>query len=117
MVFSKPGVKQIIQQLVDLKTVYNPATFSQTLADDLQQVLFDITVNSEYLPMLPTLKIAKEWTKAVEELISLDIAEETQKIQEELDALDQKGTKTAEDEARSSELLRRVVLLRARKGK
>ncbi len=117
MSFSKPGVKQIVQQLVDLKDPYNPATFSKKLPDDLQEILFDIAINSEYLPMLPKLDIEKEWKTAVEELISQDIAEETQVIQEELNALDQKGTLTPEDEARSIELLKRVVQLRARNGK
>jgi len=117
MAFSKPGIKQILQHILDLHTDYDPATFSKVLAEDLQQVLFDLTVNSDYLTMLPTLDVGKEWKKAVEELISQDISEETQRIQEELDILDQKGTKTSEDETKSVELLHRVVLLRARKGK
>lgn len=117
MSFAKPGVKQILQRISELQTPYNSAFFSKQLPEDLQLILFDLTVNSEYLPMLPTLDIEKEWKIAVEELISLDIAEETQRIQEELDALDQKGTITPEDEARSAELLKKVVLLRARKRK
>lgn len=117
MSFARAGVKQILQQLLALKQVYEPAVFAKSLAEDLQQVLFDLSVNAAYLPMLPTLNVEAEWSKAVEELIAQDIAEETQKIQAELDELDQKGTKTPEDEARSTELLKRVVLLRARKGK
>ncbi len=115
--FAKTGVKQIIAQLVELKTAYDPSSFAKSLPEDLQQVLFDLSVNSEYLPTLPNLDIEKEWDKMVEKLIAQDIGEETQRIQEELDALDQKGTKTPEDEARSVELLHRVVQLRARKGK
>lgn len=117
MAFSKAGVKQIVQQIIALGTQYDTSTFSKQLPDDLQEVLFDITVNSEYLPMLPKLDIEKEWKTAVEELITQDIAEETQLIQEELNTLDQKGTKTAQDEERSIELLKRVVQLRARRGK
>ncbi len=115
--FTKTGVKQIISQMMALTTPFDPNTFSKSLPEDLQQTLFDLTVNSEYLPTLPDLDIEKEWNKIVEKLIIQDIAEETQRIQEELDALDQKGTKTPEDEARSIELLHRVVQLRARKGK
>ncbi len=117
MSFARTGVKQILQQLLTLQQPYQPSQFSKSLAEDLQQVLFDVSVNAEYLPMLPTLKVDAEWSKAVEELVAQDLAEETQKIQEELDSLDQKGTLTPEDEARSTELLKRVVLLRARKGK
>lgn len=117
MDFSQVGVKQIIQILLTSTQAYDVATFSKLLAEDLQKVLFDLAVNSEYLSLLPDLDVEAEWNKKIEELITLDIAEETQKIHQELDALDQKGTKTPEDEARSAELLQRVVLLRARRGK
>jgi hypothetical protein len=97
-----------------LKEPYKTATFSKLLAEDLQQLLLEITLHPDHIKLLPDLDVEKEWQKSVNELIGLDIDEEIQRIQQELDSLDEKNEKSAADEVRQAELLRKVVQLRAR---
>lgn len=113
--FSVPGMKQLIEHVLRRDTSFSLSAFSQTLPDDLQQILLDVSIQKEYLDLLPTIKVDVEWQKIIRELIELDIADEIKKITEELDHLDGISEKTEENETRQQDLLRRIIQLRGKK--
>src|SRR5579859_725111 len=112
--FAQTGVKQIVQQLAAIVAPIPLAVFVKKLPEDLQTLVFELSLNSEYSEMLPTLDIEKEWNKSITELINLDITAEIQKIGEELDQLERQEPKTSADEVRQNELLKKILQLRAK---
>lgn len=111
--FTKVGVKQIIEQLLQQKGEISLAEFAGRLAEDLQKTLFDLTYQTQYLDLLPNIDLDKEWKKSLTELKEIQVSKEVERIQAELDEIDRKSQKIPEDETRQSELLHQVVKLRS----
>ena len=114
--FARAGLKQIIEHVLKWSGTFELQKFSSSLADDLQQILLDATLDKEALDLLPELNIEKEWQKVVPELIDLDVGEEIARITQELDELDQKAQRSPQDEVEQQQLLQRIVQLRSRKS-
>ncbi|MBT4005072.1 MAG: hypothetical protein HN679_05060, partial [Candidatus Pacebacteria bacterium] len=60
------------------------------------------------------LDLDKEWQKTFKDMRRLSIQEQVTQITKELDQLDSKQTKTEDEEKKQSELLEKIVKLRAR---
>lgn len=114
MHFLVPGSQELIKRILDAPTPFVFANFIKSLAEDTQTLMADVSLNQKYLDMLPDLEIEKEWQKAIAELIELDIADEIRQMNQELEVLENRQVKTAEDDSRQNELLRKIVQLRAK---
>ncbi len=112
--FARNALRQLINQIIAQTEPFHLADFAKSLPEDLQQLLMDVSMNKKYVEMAAELDFEKEWKKSIQELINLDIAEEVNEMGAELDQLEQKNEKTADDELRHAELLRKIVQLRAR---
>lgn len=115
------GAKQLVAALAanQARDQWSLQTFARGLAEDLQQLLFDLTADEEFLRILNQLDrdkdYAKEWQKTLVDLQQLHLADQVTAIQTRLDALDAVVHKTPAQEAESLELLQQVVRLRGRR--
>lgn len=113
-----PGAKQLVAALAKhpSEAEWSLQHFAQTLAEDLQQRLFEITADEESLRIVADLdrdkEYPKEWQKALTDLMQFHLSEQTAMIQKRLDELDGLVDKTPEQETEQMELLQQVVKLR-----
>lgn len=118
-----PGAKQLVVMLAQNPPDKNWSLhdFSQRLAEDLQQRLFEVTSDEEFLRIVNDLdrdkEYTKEWLKALTDLQQFQVSEQTANIQERLDELDGIAEKTPEQEAELMQLLQQVVQLRGKTPK
>jgi DNA primase len=118
-----PGAKQLVTALAKQppSKSWSLHDFSQQLAEDLQQRLFEITSDEEFLRIINDLdrdkEYAKEWHKALTDLQQFQLSEQTASIQARLDELDGIQEKTPEQEAELMQLLQQVVQLRGKTPK
>jgi DNA primase len=118
-----PGAKQLVTALAKQppSKSWSLHDFSQQLAEDLQQRLFEITSDEEFLRLINDLdrdkEYAKEWHKALTDLQQFQLSEQTASIQARLDELDGIQEKTPEQEAELMQLLQQVVQLRGKTPK
>lgn len=110
--FSEAATQQLLQMVLDAPQPFDLTRFNQRLAEDQQQLLFDITTDPEHLAL-------KEATKGfdVDAVLSESYAELRQEVRKsevaaitaELTQLDSLAEKSPEQEARQEELLREIV--------
>lgn len=118
-----PGAKQLVTALAKQPptNAWSLHDFAQKLAEDLQQRLFEITSDEEFLRIINDLdrdkEYAKEWHKALTDLQQFQLSEQTASIQARLDELDGIQEKTPEQEAELMQLLQQVVQLRGKTPK
>jgi DNA primase len=90
--------------------------FVNTLPEDLQERLFEVTTEETFLNVLANLdrqkEFFKEWKKTHDDVLQLKVNEEVSKIQSRLDELDGVVEKTAEQEHEQLQLLQQVVEMR-----
>lgn len=86
------------------------------LPDDLQANVFQLYSQQVLLTDLESLDMAKEWTKALQDLRKESNRERTTEIQAELEKLDKEREKTPSMAAKQEELLRELVQLKQRAG-
>lgn len=114
VIFSNQTLGIMLDRLLEFEPAFSLDKFSQFLPEDLQQFLFELHFQSEYIQILDGLDLDKEWRQVSAELKRLSIQEEIKKITQELDQLDQKRTKTDPEEQRQVELLEKIVALKAK---
>jgi DNA primase len=118
--WSIPGVKQLVAAVAKFTSQWPwvLGDFARTVADDLQQRIFEITADEEFLIILTNLDrekdFAKEWQKTLTELQTLETTERVSDILRRLDELDALAEKTPEQEMEQMRLLQEVVRLRQR---
>lgn len=116
-----PNAKHLIVALAKYpqKDRWSLQDFVRTLPDDLQQALFDITAEEEFLRIITDLddekEYAKEWQKTLADLQQVQMSDQVTEIQQRLDELDAILEKTPEQEAEQMKLLQQVVQLRGKK--
>jgi len=112
------GMKQIVAKLVEFTATrpWSLQEFSKDLPEDLQQIVFDLSTEEQYLNVLLNLdrqkEYAKEWQKTLAEIQKARLTDEVNKIQTRLDELDMVLEKSHEQELEQIELLQKVVALR-----
>lgn len=116
-----PLAKHLVVALANYpnKDRWSLQEFAQGLAEDLQQSLFELTAEEEFLRIIADLQdeqdFAKEWQKTLADLQQAQISDQTAAIQQRLDELDALEEKTPEQEAEQMSLLQQVVKLRGKK--
>lgn len=119
-----PAAKHLVVALAKhpIDEHWSLQNFARGLAEDLQQRLFEITAEEEFLQIIAEMdqtdrekEFAKEWQKALADLTQFQVSEQTAAIQARLDELDGLPEKTPEQEAEQMQLLQQVVQLRGKK--
>lgn len=110
--FVTKGMQTLLSQLLKYQPNFELESFSKFIAEDLQELLFDLHLNPEHLDMLSKLNITQEWSKTLKKFKQSVIKVQIKSITQELDELDKKRTKTPDEEERQNELLKKIVLLK-----
>jgi DNA primase len=122
--WSLPGAKQ----LVDLLSAYEGSKdknkkagtkrlekldhFARSLADDLQQRLFEYYSDQKYFETLENLDLAEEWIFTLRDLRQIQTRAQIDQITKQLAELDRKAELTPEESKLQDELLRQIVVLK-----
>ncbi len=88
--------------------------WSQTLPEDLQELLLDLYLQPQYQQIKDETEIDEEWQKTWPTVQAAQIQRQIAQITAELDALDQKDTKTEAEEKQVQEYLEKIVMLRGK---
>ena len=112
--YPQPAYATLIERILATPAPFHLKRFNQDLPEDLQQTVFTIVSHPEYVALLPELALDKEWQRTTRELITVDIGEELAEIAREIELLEQKSTRSAEDDTHLTTLLARMVKLRAK---
>lgn len=112
--FTLPSAQQLIRQILEAPTPFDFSRLVKQLAEDIQTLVADVSLNQQYIDMPVKFDLEKEWHKVVAELIEVDITEEVRQMNKELEVLENRTIKTTEDEVQQNELLRKMVQLRAK---
>lgn len=107
---STPGIQQILNVFENSQKDLGEA--ARQLPDDLQQTVFELATNPQYYASLETIDLTTEWKNTMKDLKAVQVKARGQQIEKELEELDRVAVKTAEQEARQSELLQQLVLLK-----
>ncbi len=112
--FTFPGITDLVTQLTRTSGSFDLATFNRSLADDQQQLLFEITTNSQHQALkdapkgfAPEEELEESFGELQQEIRKIEVTELTA----ELTKLDGITEKTPAQEARQEELLQRIVLV------
>jgi DNA primase len=111
IIFQNQTHQLLLQKLLDFKPTYSLESFGKFLAEDLQQLVFDLYLQPQHARNIEELDLAKEWPKIFSDLRRLFIQSQVSLITKELDGLDAKQTKTEAEEKKQAELLEKIVVL------
>ncbi len=110
--FVTPGLKQILYRIEEWQGEFTLDRFVSSLPSDLQQLVSDCYLHPTYLSLLGKLNWDKEWSQTRQDLLHLSVENEIQQITKRLDELDEKRSKTPQDEAEQTKLLQHIVELK-----
>ncbi len=110
--WKKIGVKPLVQTLEKQSSSFDLTQFMKQLPEDQQQLVSEVYLQPDYIEIVDELDLEKEWDNTLKDLKALSVAEAVAQITHELDQLDAKAEKTPQEEARQSELLKQIVLLK-----
>ncbi len=107
-----PQVEPLLKALVEAPKPLDITRTIKQLPTDLQQLVFELSSQPEYIDMIETLDYESEWKKTLADLFQEQVRADITHINRELEKIDREPTKTPELEARESELLQEIVSLR-----
>lgn len=108
--FSQPELKIFIQAILQAKNIVLKNIVA-SLADDVRDLVAEISLNPKYEEYVKDLNIQTEWESVFARLQKAQVTTMVEKISAELNLLDQKIMVTPEEEQRRDELLRMIVEL------
>jgi len=114
IIFENKIRQLLLKKVIEFKPTYSLEAFGKFLPEDFQQLVFDLYLQPQYARNIEELDLDKEWQKTFKDMRRLSIQEQVTQITKELDQLDSKQTKTEDEEKKQSELLEKIVKLRAR---
>jgi len=114
IIFENKIRQLLLKKVIEFKPTYSLEAFGKFLPEDFQQLVFDLYLQPKYARNIEELDLDKEWQKTFKDMRRLSIQEQVTQITKELDQLDSKQTKTEDEEKKQSELLEKIVKLRAR---
>jgi DNA primase len=112
--FADKNLQLLLVKLVEFKPEFSLESFGKFLAEDLQQLVFDLYLQPQYAQNYEEKDSNDEWLKVLPNLQRSAVKSQISEITHELDKLDQKQTKTNQEEERQSELLEKIVDLRSK---
>lgn len=104
-------IKQLLETMIELDNFTLDAIQKQ-LPEDMQQKLFELYTNEQYMSLLENIDLEAEWNEKIIELKSQSIQNKSKEIEEELRLLDEKNESTPEDDEKRTRLLTELVTLR-----
>lgn len=107
--FITNGFKQIINQLIAFKGIFNLQKFAASLAEDLKKTLMDALLNPEYEQSAKENELEKEWLSVLLKVKKESLRHEIALINEEISKLDSSLKRTPAEESRLDELLALIV--------
>lgn len=111
--FLTPGAQQIIRKLDEHSGAFELKSFASQLPADLQEVLFEIHSNQDFISAIQNIDVHAEWKGSVSKLKSSALADTKKQIIQKIAALDEKESLTPEEEREHNELLRNLAELNA----
>lgn len=109
-----PGVAQLVTALQTTKAGDDLESLTKRLDADIQNVLLSITADPTFHQNLASSELDSEWQQLSAKLKQVATKEQIRTITVELEQLDQVTERTPEIEAKQSELLAKIVALRAK---
>lgn len=110
--FSTGSYLQIVRTVAHWQQPFALRQFANSLPEDLQQVLFEICSNQDFLKNKDKLDLTAEFIGVVRKLKAQSVSEQVLEITKELSELDEKEEKTPEEIERQNQLLKQIVELR-----
>lgn len=113
-----PAAKQLVASLAKQSADKNWSlqTFAQGLAEDLQQRLFEITAEEEFLRIINDLdrdkEYSKEWNKTWADIQQLQLSDRKAVISARISELESLNEMSADQKVEYNELLQQVVQMR-----
>lgn len=109
--FSTPGLKQILKALDEHNGVFELKKFANSLPTDLQETLFDIHANQDFIKNMQDIDAQAEWSGSIKKLKKMILSDKKKQIIEQISILDEKDELTAEETKMHDDLLRELVSL------
>jgi len=112
--FQFPGLQPLVNLLLAAKAPLNLQQVTKQLPSDLQQLLFELSADPEFVQTLDTLEGREddEWQRTLTDVFQEQVRAEMKEINLELTKLDQQLELSPADEGRQAELLEKIVSLR-----
>ncbi len=107
-----PGSHGLLKALQDSPKPFDLDKAVKALPSDLQELVFELSAQPEYLDMLDTLDQVGEWQRTYRDIFEEKVKNRIAAMNTELTALDKTGQLTPEQEARQNMLLQEIVGLR-----
>ncbi len=111
--FLTPGLVQIVRLLDEHSGVFELKKFASNLPEDLQEILFDIHANQDFVKSLQDIDLEAEWVGSLKKLKKLILTDKKQRIIEQISKLDETPDLTKDQQAEHDDLLRLLADLNA----
>ncbi len=109
-----PGeLRSLAEKLETLPSGQDISDWAQLLPDDQQQLIFELSLDPEYLAILPEVDKEKEWANTLNEYQEISLTEQILSIEQQLNQLEKQKQLSPEIETKQLQLLQRVVQLKA----
>jgi DNA primase len=109
--FTVAGLSQIIRSLDEHNGVFELKKFAGGLAADLQEILFDIHSNQDFVKNLQDIDIEAEWIGSIKKIKNMGLKDKKAEIITKISILDEKAELSEAEMAQHDELLRELVAL------
>lgn len=112
--FSNPVLQKIITELDNFDGVFVLKKFASTLPAELQETLFDIHSNQDFVKDLQNLDVQAEWNGSIKKLKTIALTDKKKEIIKKISVLDEKDELTPQEEAEHNQLLKTLAELNAK---
>ena len=114
IVFTQPGLVQIMKALDTHEGVFELKKFANSLPTDLQEILFEVHSNPEFVRGLQNIDFHAEWSGSIIKLQKLNLKDKKQVIIEAISKLDERVELSENEQRQHDELLQQLALLNAK---
>lgn len=112
--FATPGLVQILRSLDEYTGAFELKKFATSLPTDLQEVLFEIHSNQEFIKNLKDIDSQAEWIGSINKLKKMIFSDKKKEIIKQISKLDVKSNLTSEEELEHNNLLKSLAELNAK---
>lgn len=109
--FNTPGLAFLIHALDLHEGVFELKKFANTLPSDIQELLFEIHANQDFVENIEAIDLQREWVGSLKQLKKMSLMEQKKQIIEAISVLDEKRELTEAEQAEHSRLLHELARL------
>lgn len=109
--FSVTGLKQIMRALDSHEGAFVLKKFASSLPADLQEILFEIHSNQDFIKNLQDIDVVAEWKGSINKLNKLTLSDKKAKIIDQISILDEKDELNEDEMNLHDDLLRQLAIL------